>query len=114
MSARTPPDTDLLRSRHLSSEHLLGLTLYEGHVLADLSAACDEIDRLRACLASEPVTEATVHRARVVAWMRDVADQYASHAELVGTGLSNVWRTVALLVENREPERWTRELPEEA
>jgi hypothetical protein len=113
MSERPLPDTDLLRSRHLSPEHLLGLTLYEGHVLVDLAAACDEIDRLRACLSAAPPADADRHREQVVAWLRGVADQYAAHSELVGDGLANVWRIVATLVENREPERWFHTIHEE-
>jgi hypothetical protein len=113
MSSRTPLDTERLRARHLAPERLLGLTLHEGHVLVDLAAACDTIDQLRARLADTPVTQADAHRAQVVRWMRGVADQYAEHAELVGDGLSNVWRIIATMVENREPERWAQTLHEE-
>lgn len=57
-------------------------------------------------------TEARVERARTVAWLRAVAGQLATHANLVGPGISEVWHTIAALVESREPERWTHELHE--
>jgi len=57
-------------------------------------------------------TEARIERARTVAWLRAMAAQWETHADLVGSGLAGVWRTVATLLENREPERWTQELHE--
>lgn len=57
-------------------------------------------------------TEALVERARTVAWLRAIAGQYAVQSDLVGAGLAQVWQTIATLLENREPERWTQELHE--
>lgn len=56
--------------------------------------------------------EARVERARTVAWLRAIAGQYAVQSDLVGSGLAQVWQTIATLLENREPERWTQELHE--
>lgn len=56
--------------------------------------------------------EARVERARTVAWLRAIAGQYAVQSDLVGSGLAQVWHTIATLLENREPERWTQELHE--
>lgn len=56
--------------------------------------------------------EARVERARTVAWLRAIAGQYAVQSDLVGSGMAQVWQTIATLLENREPERWTQELHE--
>jgi hypothetical protein len=116
-------DTDDVRYRHLDPARLAGTTLHQGHVLVDLGAACDavdrldqqnrelraqqrEIERLRAevallrsenrALGEQTTSEET--RGDIVRWMRRTADQYAEQSELVGHGLANVWRIIATLI----------------
>jgi len=125
-------DLEGVRSRHLDPRHLdpvrLARTiLHAGHVLIDLDAALQEIQRLEVQLlqtererdqlraegahmngevallrdenrALGEQTTAEETRADIVRWMRRTADQYAEQSELVGHGLANVWRIIATLI----------------
>lgn len=132
MSVLTPSSFDLddVTYRHLDPARLAGTTLHAGHVLVDLDAALQEIQRLeaqllqteRACarlraegerledevelLRSEnralgEQTTAEEARAGIVRWMQQTADQYSAQSELVGLGLSTVWRIIAHLIEEK-------------
>jgi len=129
VSVLTPSSFDLddVTYRHLDPARLAGTTLHAGHVLVDLDAALQEIQRLEAQLLQTERACARLRaegerlngevellrsenralgeqpspeetRAGIVRWMRRTADQYAEQSELVGHGLANVWRVIATLI----------------
>ena len=47
MSSHSELDIEAIKQRHLRKEQMEHRTFYEGHIVIDLAACVDEIERLR-------------------------------------------------------------------
>lgn len=84
-------DLDAIRARHLRPEQMEHRTFYEGHIVIDLAALVDEIERLR------------MERSAVVAWLR--AECGSPGHEDRFCAYCNVRRNIAADIERGEHRR---------
>ena len=94
-------DIDAVRQRHLRPEHMEHRTFYEGHIVIDLGAALDEIERLRNMVVSLVEQEVFLldaaaqeqegradDRLAVVAYLRQHADRVAQFDDIISPSVS--------------------------
>ena len=91
-------DIDAIRQRHLRPEQMEHRTFYEGHIVIDLGAALDEIERLQNIIVSLVEQEVFLldaceaeqvgrcdDRLAVVAYLRQLADRVAQFDDIVSS-----------------------------
>ena len=89
-------DIDAVRQRHLRPEQMEHRTFYEGHIVIDLGAALDEIERLQNIIISCVEQEAYLldaceaeqvgrgdDRLAVVAYLRHLANRVAEFDDII-------------------------------